>query len=197
MIKVIKNEDGVAAIEFALVAPVMIFMFMGAVDLCNLLIIDNRVRHATAVVSDLVTQSISAQISPADLNVANTAAAFVMSPLPITSKFAMVITNYRPTNATTSQVKWSSIIYAGGASPTRSSQLGLSVTACGSSTRPANLPMPAAATMNDIVMVQARYDWTPMFTQIITSTLRLNAVTYNMVRYSQYLEPSSTASPMC
>ncbi len=50
------NRDGVAAIEFALIAPVMIAMYLGLAEVSLLVMANRSVSHATSVTADLVTQ---------------------------------------------------------------------------------------------------------------------------------------------
>lgn len=50
-------RDGLAAVEFALIAPVMIAMFYGAVELSSAVDCNARVSHVASTTSDLVAQS--------------------------------------------------------------------------------------------------------------------------------------------
>jgi len=50
------NRDGVAAIEFALIAPVMLAMYLGLAEVSLLVMANRGVSHATSVTADLVTQ---------------------------------------------------------------------------------------------------------------------------------------------
>jgi len=51
-----KDEDGVAAIEFAIIAPVMIMMYFGLAEIASAISVDRRVSHGTNVAGDLATQ---------------------------------------------------------------------------------------------------------------------------------------------
>jgi len=53
------NRDGVAAIEFALIAPIMIAMYLGLAEVSLLVMANRSVSHATSVTADLVTQVVS------------------------------------------------------------------------------------------------------------------------------------------
>ena len=50
------NKDGVAAIEFAFVAPVMIALYIGLAEVSLLISADRNVSHAASVTGDLATQ---------------------------------------------------------------------------------------------------------------------------------------------
>lgn len=54
--KCIENKDGVAAIEFALIAPIMIAIYLGLAEVSLLVAADRKVSHAASVTGDLVSQ---------------------------------------------------------------------------------------------------------------------------------------------
>lgn len=54
--KLRKNDDGVAAIEFAFIAPVMIALYFGMSEIAMGIMADRDVSHATSVTADLATQ---------------------------------------------------------------------------------------------------------------------------------------------
>ncbi|GLK49025.1 pilus biosynthesis protein TadE [Brevundimonas intermedia] len=51
------DERGVSAVEFALIAPVMILFYAGLVDLCQGYMALRRTNHVAAAVADLAAQS--------------------------------------------------------------------------------------------------------------------------------------------
>lgn len=51
------DRKGLAAVEFALIAPVMVMMFFGAVELASGVDCNSRVAHVASTVSDLVAQA--------------------------------------------------------------------------------------------------------------------------------------------
>lgn len=53
----LRNRRGLAAVEFALIAPVMIVMFCGTVELSNAVDCNARVSQVSSTVADLVAQS--------------------------------------------------------------------------------------------------------------------------------------------
>jgi hypothetical protein len=62
-----RDMRGVAAIEMAFIFPVMIILYIGLVDVTNLLMINRRVTLTTSTLADLVTQSDSS-ITTADID---------------------------------------------------------------------------------------------------------------------------------
>jgi len=72
----LKNEDGIAAIEFAFIAPVMLFMYFGMAEVTTAITVDRQVSHSANVAGDLTTQS--ERISAADMSEIMTATMLVM-----------------------------------------------------------------------------------------------------------------------
>lgn len=60
-----RNKDGVAAIEFAFIAPAMLFMYFGLLEISMAMTADRAVSHSTSVAGDLATQV--ATINKADM----------------------------------------------------------------------------------------------------------------------------------
>jgi Flp pilus assembly protein TadG len=52
-----RNEKGVAALEFAMIAPIMLTLYMGSVELHHALSADRRVTDLASATADLVAQS--------------------------------------------------------------------------------------------------------------------------------------------
>jgi Flp pilus assembly protein TadG len=83
MLKRLRSDQrGVAAIEFALIAPVAIALYCGFAELTMAMMADRRVAHAAAVVGDLVAQSPS--VSQADLNDVFQVGAAILDPFTAT-----------------------------------------------------------------------------------------------------------------
>jgi len=51
-----ENETGIAAIEFAIIAPIMIGMYFGLAEVATAISVDRRISHGTNIAADLVTQ---------------------------------------------------------------------------------------------------------------------------------------------
>ena len=69
---------GVSAVEFALIVPVLVTLYFGAVEVGQALIIDRKVTHATSTIADLVTQANS--VSQTDMDNIMLAVEAVMLP---------------------------------------------------------------------------------------------------------------------
>ena len=76
----LQDRRGIAALEFALVAPILFLMFYGIAELGEGLIAERRVSHATEALGDLVAQEPNID-STAAADMFN-AATDIMTPLP-------------------------------------------------------------------------------------------------------------------
>jgi Flp pilus assembly protein TadG len=75
----IRDNRGVSAVEFALILPVMLLLYLGCNELGNGLTIARKVTHVTSTVSDLVAQSKGSITADEITNILN-AAASIMTP---------------------------------------------------------------------------------------------------------------------
>ncbi|WP_421792857.1 TadE/TadG family type IV pilus assembly protein [Hyphobacterium sp.] len=51
-----REEDGVSAVEFALIAPVMVLLYLGMMEISLALSVDRKVTNAASALADLVAQ---------------------------------------------------------------------------------------------------------------------------------------------
>jgi len=70
------DETGIAAIEFAFIAPVMLFMYFGMAEVATAISVDRNVSHSANVAGDLSTQSQT--VSAAEMTEIMTATMLVM-----------------------------------------------------------------------------------------------------------------------
>ncbi len=62
-----KDEDGVAAVEFALIFPVMLLLLLGAMELSERLYQSSRTVQAASLMGDLVTQASTGTITSSEI----------------------------------------------------------------------------------------------------------------------------------
>ena len=74
----IKNNHGLAAVEFALIAPLLILLFLGTVETSYAISVDRKVSRTASAVADLVTQSSELDVS--DIKSFMTIANKIMAP---------------------------------------------------------------------------------------------------------------------
>jgi Flp pilus assembly protein TadG len=77
------NEQGVSAVEFALIAPVMVLIYFGCIELSFLMRLDRRVTSTSASLGDLTARL--ATVTDADMHEMFAAAEVMMQPYDATA----------------------------------------------------------------------------------------------------------------
>jgi Flp pilus assembly protein TadG len=79
--KFARETRGVAAIEFALIVPFVILVYLGMFDITSLITVNRKVTYSTSVIADLVTQN-NTNVLRNQLTDYYNAAEMVMDPVP-------------------------------------------------------------------------------------------------------------------
>jgi Flp pilus assembly protein TadG len=87
-----RDEKGAAAVEAALIMPVLLFMYMGIVDLGNALVVNKKAVSAAQIASDLLARQET--VDDADIEDAMVAARLALQPYE-TSSFGIDIAGIR------------------------------------------------------------------------------------------------------
>lgn len=103
--KLRRDNRGVSAVEFALIAPAMIATYFGMAEISQALLAERKAAHAASAVGDLVAQSSS--VSTADLTDIFGIASTIMSPYS-TSTLKMRVSSLTADSGGTPKVDWSS-----------------------------------------------------------------------------------------
>ncbi|HEY0598950.1 TadE/TadG family type IV pilus assembly protein [Brevundimonas sp.] len=77
------DERGVSAIEFAMLAPVLIAFYMGMTEFCQGFMAQKRMGHVSAMVADLVAQE--EEMTPAMIDDIFDIGGLIMKPFPTTT----------------------------------------------------------------------------------------------------------------
>ncbi len=165
-----KDRRGAAAVEFALIAPAMMLLYSGLVELCQAMIAERKANHVASAVGDLTAQTEA--VSTSDLDDIFTIGNTIMSPYP-TSSLQMRITSVTANAQGTPKVDWSRGYGGYGALA-----VGSTVT----------LPLTLNAG-ESLVMSQAKYSYTSVIRYVLP-----NALNYSE---SFYLRPRRSDQVTC
>ncbi|MFN4023435.1 MAG: TadE/TadG family type IV pilus assembly protein [Hyphomonas sp.] len=77
----LRNEEGISAVEFAFIAPVMLLIYFGCVELSFLMRADRKVSATAASLGDLTARL--AMVTDGDLRELYNAAGVLMQPYPV------------------------------------------------------------------------------------------------------------------
>jgi Flp pilus assembly protein TadG len=103
--RLLDDESGVAALEFALVLPVLLLLYLGMVQLTALLSVKHKLATSAAVMADLVTRHRDV-IRLADLNDYFEGARLVLADS-ATSEASIRVFAYRPRTGAAPRLVWS------------------------------------------------------------------------------------------
>ena len=100
----LRDEKGLGAIEFAIIVPLMVTMYLGAVEFGHALTVDRRVTSTAASTADLVAQV--EQVNDGDLDDIFAAATSILSPYN-TAPLSIVVTSVYADENNDTKVRWS------------------------------------------------------------------------------------------
>lgn len=99
-----KAKRGLAALEFAIIAPMMIFLLFGSVEMIDVLGVNSRAQNATASLADVTARD--TEVSNAEINGLWDALAVLMYPNN-PANIDVRITSVRIVSTTSATVVWS------------------------------------------------------------------------------------------
>jgi Flp pilus assembly protein TadG len=99
-----RGERGVAAVEFAFIAPIMLLLFVGTLELSSGISVNRKLSRLSSTLSDLVTQS--QNLSCSDVDDIMKAASKVIFPYD-EAKVKIVLTGVNIDAAGAAKVEWS------------------------------------------------------------------------------------------
>lgn len=153
------DERGISAIEFALIVPIMITLYMGVVELSHALTVDRRVTSVASVTADLVAQA--EELTDADITDIFNAATSVMQPYSATP-LSIVVTSVVADENNATTVAWSRALN-GTAHPKDSAF-----------TVPTGLTQP----FSSVIVAEVSYTYTPVLGEFITGSINLTDTFY-------------------
>lgn len=104
----VRDKDGIAAVEFALIAPVLVLMFLGSYEVTSAVDCNAHVTHLASTEADLVAQSV--EVSTTDTSNIFAAASAIIFPYPANAKIvisSVIDTNTDCTGGQSLKVAWS------------------------------------------------------------------------------------------
>lgn len=99
-----RDRRGVSAVEFALIAPVVMLIYFGMVEVCQGYMAQRRAGHTASIVADLVAQS--DKTSAADLNSVFAIGEMIMKPF-ATNTLSIRVSSVTMNDKGVAHVDWS------------------------------------------------------------------------------------------
>jgi Flp pilus assembly protein TadG len=99
------DRGGLAAVEFAMIFPMMVVMFFGVVELSSALSVDRKATLVARTLSDLTSQM--ASVADADLVSFGQTAKSIMTPYPVSPLISSITQVYVDSASGVAKVQWS------------------------------------------------------------------------------------------
>lgn len=143
-----RDRRGVAAVEFAFIAPVLVLLYAGVAELCTVMMADRRASHADSAIGDLASQT--DKLNDAQVADIFSAATTILSPFD-TAPLQLRLTSVTISAGKVPKVEWSAV--------KSSSQGDLRKLNCNEAAP--NFPPELTATAGDnVLMAEAVYNYT-------------------------------------
>jgi Flp pilus assembly protein TadG len=148
----LKSTEGLAAVEFAFILPVMIIMFLGTVEVSNYVVAARRVASLASTGADLSAQDTS--LSNADMTDIFGALTTIMDPLSPAVAKIRITSVVADANGTTYRVAWSDA-------------RNIAPRVVGSVVTAAEFPTGLLAAFQGAIMCEVTYGYDPMFAKFM------------------------------
>jgi len=99
------DRSGLAAVEFAMIFPIMVVLYFGVVEFSSAIAVDRKATQVARTLSDLTSQSIS--VADADLMSFGQAAKAIMTPYPPSPLVSSITEVYIDATSGIARVQWS------------------------------------------------------------------------------------------
>ena len=103
--RLLKDRSGLAAVEFAMIFPMMVVMFFGVLELSSAIAVDRKATLVARTLSDLTSQMVS--VANADLISFGEAAKAIMTPYPGSPFVSSITEVYIDSVSGVARVQWS------------------------------------------------------------------------------------------
>lgn len=167
-------REGVAAVEFALVLPVMMLLYVGSIELSDLISVDRRITVMAGTVGDLAARA-DGIIYESELNDYFNAAEEIMTPYKIAGLKQLITCVLVNAAGTTATVKWSK--QSGGAT----------VKTVGSTiTLPAEIRVISKGKY--VIVSETSYAYTPLLGIVFQSAVNLYRQNFHLPRFGDEIK---------
>jgi Flp pilus assembly protein TadG len=167
-----RDRRGVSAVEFAMILPLMLTLYLGAVEVSQGISIDRKVTLTTRTVADLASQVTN--ITNADMTNLLQASKSVMTPYP-TSTLKIVVSSVKIDSQGKATIAWSDTLNG-------------NARAVGA---PVTLPAALNVPNTSLIWSETSYQYQPVIGYVITGSLNLSDQLYMRPRLSESITRSA------
>jgi Flp pilus assembly protein TadG len=160
-----RDERGISAVEFAMLLPLMVTLYLGGVEVSQAVAVDRKVTLVSRTLGDLVAQATN--VTTSDMTNILAASAAIVVPY-ADSKLKITVSSVKIDSAGVAKIAWSDT--KNGTART----VGTTVT----------LPTALNTANTTLIWAEAQYAYTPTIGYVITGTMNLKDQIYMRPRLS-------------
>jgi Flp pilus assembly protein TadG len=160
------DRRGIAAVEFALLAPIMILLYCGLAELTMAMMAERQAAHSASVVGDLVAQS--TQVTGSDVTDIFSVGASIMKPFPAAA-LQMRLTSVKADANAVPRVVWSQ---------------GYGMGTLAANTTPGGFPPSLLAAGDSVIQADVSYSYTSPIQQLLPHAISYSEKFYFKPRRS-------------
>ena len=174
--RLLRDKRGISAVEFAMLLPLMVTLYLGGVEVSQAIAIDRKVTLLARSLADLVAQASS--ISNSDSSNILAATAAIVAPYS-DSKLKITVSSVKIDNNGVAKVCWSDTKHG------TARAIGSTVT----------VPAALNTVNSSLIWAESEYAYTPAIGYVITGTMNLKDQIYMRPRLSDTVTREGT--PNC
>jgi len=162
----LRARDGVAALEFAVILPVMLILYIGVIEISDAYPLSGKVETTASSLADLAAQTSS--IGPAEMTNILDAASAIVAPYP-TADLGLRLSGVKVNSSGVARIAWSRGRGKLGPRGTNST---------------VSLPTSLDTPNSFLVMAEVVYEYTPIIGQILPAEIEFDSTFYTRPRIS-------------
>jgi Flp pilus assembly protein TadG len=187
--KLWRNSSGLAAVEFALILPIMLLLFLGSFEVTNLVLAYMKLEASAETAADLVAQTrVNTVLQSTDITNITNAAKQVLYPLPTSG--SLLKTAYASVTYSTGSavIHWHTEI--NGATPITTTNVPYNVSS-------ANLGNQTSGSTDSVIIVTLTYSYSSPFSYVLNSSYTLTESAFNRPRYMNCVPTYLNTGSVC
>jgi Flp pilus assembly protein TadG len=183
------DQCGVAAVEFALILPIMLLLFLGSFETTNLVLAYMKLEASAETVADLVAQTrVNTVLQSTDFTNITNAAKQILTPLPTSGSVLKIAYASVTYNTGSAVIDWHTEVNS--ATPITTANIPNNASL-------ANLGNQASGSTDSVIIVTLTYSYSSPFTYVLSSSYTLTESAFNRPRYMNCVPTYLNTGSVC
>ena len=183
------DQCGIAAVEFALILPIMLLLFLGSFETTNLVLAYMKLEASAETAADLVAQTrVNTVLQSTDFTNITNAAKQILTPLPTSGSVLKIAYASVTYNTGSAVIDWHTEINS--ATPITTANIPNNASL-------ANLGNQASGSTDSVIIVTLTYSYSSPFTYVLSSSYTLTESAFNRPRYMNCVPTYLNTGSVC